>query len=415
MEAITLTDVAEKLLTGSQAAEFLGVKAATLYAYASRGLIESVPSENARERCYRLTELIKLRQSSRGFKNAKDTEAAVWNGPVVKTAITEIRNEGHRYRGENVIELALADKPFEQVAELLWGNDTSGTISWKKIKPLTIPKPLKAVASGDTDYLDLLKLLLVSEEIVDRVPRKLNGSDVFNIARSLIVTMSMTPGVARRRDRYIADSPFPIAHTLLFALSGNKSRERARVMNRALVLCADHELNASALAARVAASCDATLYSCLLSALGTFSGSLHGSASRRAEDIVHGSLKFRTTAAWTKEYLRQFDQIPGFGTQLYTQGDPRAKVLIDTAVQIGGRNKHLQRLLEIVAFVREEMGLAPNLDIGLAAISYALMLPPGSGSTIFAISRTAGWIAHAIEQRLYGGVIRPRARYIGKV
>lgn len=415
MVAQKLTDVDEKYLTGSQAAEFLGVKAATLYAYASRGLIESVPSDNARERCYRLTELIKLRQSSRGFKNAKDTEAAVWTGPVIKSAITEIRNEGHRYRGESVVDLALADRPFEQVAELLWGNEQTPTASWKKIKPLAIPKQVKMLASSDADYLDLLKLLLVSEEMVDPVPRKLAAADIFDIARSLIVTMSITPGLARRRDKYIADSPFPIAQTLLFALSGNKSRDRARVVNRALVLCADHELNASALAARVAASCDATLYSCLLSALGTFSGTLHGSASRRAEDIIHGSLKFKTTVAWMKDYLRQFEEIPGFGTELYSQGDPRAKVLIDTAVQIGGKNKHLQRLLEIVECVREQMGLEPNLDVGLAAISYALLLPPGSGSTIFAISRTSGWIAHAIEQRMYGGVIRPRARYIGKM
>ena len=154
--------------------------------------------------------------------------------------------------------------------------------------------------------------------------------------------------------------------------------------------------------------------SCVESALGAFSGSLHGSASRRAEDIVTTSLKFKAVSAWLKDYLRQFETIPGFGTDLYTQGDPRAKHLISCAQQVSSKNTHLKRLLEIVECVREQLGLEPNLDVGLAAISYALALPAGAGSTIFAVSRSSGWIAHAIEQRMYGGVIRPRARYIGK-
>src|SRR4030095_6405407 len=125
--------------------------------------------------------------------------------------------------------------------------------------------------------------------------------------------------------KFFADSRFPIAQTILNALSPGVSEERASVINCALVLCADHELNASALAARIAASCDASIYSCLLSALGSFSGSLHGSASRRAEDIVTSSLRFKSARAWLKDYLQEFERIPGFGTDLYQKGDPRAK------------------------------------------------------------------------------------------
>jgi citrate synthase len=408
-----LTDSTEKFLTGTQAAEFLGVKSATLYAYASRGLIESLPAESGRERAYRLSDLIKLRQSARGFKSAKDTEAATWTGPAIKSSITEISDDGHCYRGQSAIALALAGQPFESVAELLWDTPSSYK-AWKKVKPFAISKQLKTAASTEVDYLDLLKLLLVSEEMADPIARKLMAEDVFDTARRLIVTMALTPGLAENRHQYVSDSDFPIAQTILAALSGNKSRERARLINCALVVCADHELNASALAARIAASCDASLYSCLLSALAAFSGSLHGSASRRAEDIVASSLKFKSAKAWLKNYLRQFERIPGFGTDLYTKGDPRARILIDAAQSVSSKDRNLRRLFEIVECVREQLGTEPNLDVGLAAISYALSLPPGSGSTIFAISRTAGWIAHSIEQRLYGGLIRPRARYIGK-
>src|SRR5262249_20325684 len=161
----------------------------------------------------------------------------------------------------------------------------------------------------------------------------------------------------------------------------------------------DHELNASALAARVAASCDASLYSCLLAALGTFSGTLHGSASLRAESIVTSSMRFKSASAWLKDALKQYDKIPGFGMDLYENGDPRARYLLDAAKAVSSRNPHLRRLFEIVQCVDEEMDLKPNVDVGLAAISYALSLPAGSGSAMFAVSRASGWIAHAVEQR----------------
>jgi citrate synthase len=408
-----VSDEEEKYFSGAQAAEFLGVKPATLYAYASRGMIESIPAESGRERSYRLADLIKLRQSSRGFKNAKEPDSPTWMGPVIKSAITEIRNDGHRYRGQNAIELAQQGNQFEEVAELLWETNATQK-DWQNIVPLPVPKYLKKLAVDEADFLDMVKALIASVEILDPSTRKLQGDDLFATARRLIVTMALTPGFSENGDGYISDAQFPIAQTLLSSLRATRSREKAAVVNAALVLCADHELNASALAARIAASCDATLYSTLLSAVGTFSGSLHGLASRRAENIVSNSMKFKSTNAWLKDYLRDRETIPGFGTELYEHGDPRAQFLLDAAQSVTKKNANLNRLLEIVECVEQQNGMKPNLDIGLAAITYALTLPSGSGSTLFAVSRTAGWIAHAIEQRSYGGVIRPRAKYIGK-
>lgn len=404
----------EKLLSVSQAADFLGVKAATLYAYTSRGLIESIPSDKPRQRCYRLSELIKLRQAARGFRSSPEADAAVWVGPSIKSAITELTSAGPRYRGQSAIDLALSDIPFENVAELLWSTE-GGAQDWHHLKPLAIPKQLKSRLGGDADYLDLFKLLLVLLEMDDPVPRKLQSSDMLGAARRLIVTMAILPGIPAQRTEYLGDGQTPIAQTLLSSLSGKRQKEQARMVNRALVLCADHELNPSALAARVAGSCDASMYSCLLSALGSFSGSLHGSASKRTEELVLSSLKFSTAKSWLKDFLSHSESIPGFGTKLYEQGDPRAKLLIAWGRELAPKNVFLQRLTDVLHCVREQLGLEPNLDVGLAALSQALSLPAGSGTTIFAVSRTAGWIAHATEQRLYGGgVIRPRANYIGK-
>lgn len=406
-----------RFLTGSEAARFLGVKPSTLYAYVSRGLIESVPSHNARERSYRLSDLIQLRQSVRGFKSGKDSEETSWTGPVIKSAITEICASGHCYRGHSALELALTQTPFEQVAELLWETDRSDWQAlWKSVKPPVLPDRLSGAAAPDADGLELLKLLLVFAEMSDTVCRKLLPDEsFFDTPRRLVATMACSLGLAAHRTGYVSTSQFPIAKTLLNALSGDsRSREQALLINSALVLCADHELNASALAARIAASCDASLYSCLLSALGTFSGTMHGAASRRAEDIVASSHRFKNVKSWLKDYLRHSESVPGFGTHLYAKGDPRAKLMLEAARHVSSSSKDLKRLLDMVDCVREELGLEPNLDMGLAAIAYALALPPGSGTTIFAVSRTVGWIAHAIEQRMYGGSIRPRARYIGR-
>ena len=149
-----MADPEDKLLTGAQAAEFLGVKSATLYAYASRGQIISMPSENARERSYRLSDLIRLRQSARGFKNAKDAEP-VWTGPVVKSSITEIREDGHRYRGQSAIDLARAETPFGKVAELLWDTQVVYDSTWRQTKALSIPRPLRALSARDGNFLDV--------------------------------------------------------------------------------------------------------------------------------------------------------------------------------------------------------------------------------------------------------------------
>jgi citrate synthase len=159
------------------------------------------------------------------------------------------------------------------------------------------------------------------------------------------------------------------------------------------VLCADHELNASTLSARVAASCDAPLHSCVLSALGTFSGDLHGARSRQIEDVVRGSMHYASVSSWFKQYSRDYPVPPGFGMQLYPDGDPRGKSLVATAVQTNSRSAPLKQLMRIIEYVEEQTGQKPNIDCGLAALSFALELPPGSATALFAISRTVDWSA----------------------
>src|SRR5262249_1938228 len=181
------------------------------------------------------------------------------------------------------------------------------------------------------------------------------------------------------------------------ALSGTYSKQHATLINRALVLCADHELNASTLTARIAASCGASVSSCVLSALGSFTGALHGSASLRVEELILGSMHTKSVSRWLREFLQSNQQIPGFGLELYPAGDPRAKALLDSVSEISSNVPEVRRLLEVISCVQDMVGEMPNIDAGLAALKFALALPAGAGSAIFAVGRTAGWIAHVVE------------------
>ncbi|MCB9690827.1 MAG: citrate synthase [Alphaproteobacteria bacterium] len=168
-------------------------------------------------------------------------------------------------------------------------------------------------------------------------------------------------------------------------------------LTAAAVLCADHDLTASTFTARVVASTGADLYAVVVAALAAFSGPRHGAASQALAALL-------AAPAALERALRD-GRAPGFGHPLYPDGDPRAVVLLERTPPTGALARAIERFAAI--------GVAPNLDAGLAALCAAHGLPPRAGSLVFATGRVAGWIAHALEQRSVGGLLRPRAHYTG--
>ncbi|HEX5062777.1 MAG TPA: citrate/2-methylcitrate synthase, partial [Kofleriaceae bacterium] len=197
----------------------------------------------------------------------------------------------------------------------------------------------------------------------------------------------------------------------------------APIFDCALVLLADHELNASSFTARVAASTDADPYACVAAALATLSGPKHGSASEliaRFADEVGGPEHARAAV----RALRKKGEVPpGFGHPLYPAGDPRTPPLlvITNELLATTRSAHARRARTLLAIIdavadtarREPTKAEPSVDVGLAALIAALGAQASAGSGLFAVARTAGWLAHALEQRAAGYLLRPRARYIG--
>ncbi|HEX6239372.1 MAG TPA: citrate/2-methylcitrate synthase, partial [Polyangiales bacterium] len=184
-------------------------------------------------------------------------------------------------------------------------------------------------------------------------------------------------------------------------------------LDRALILCADHELNVSTLAVRAAASAGADLYACVATGLHVLSGVHHGGVSARVEALLAMVARQGSAARVVGDLLSRGQAIPGFGHRLYPAGDPRCAALLYLAERARRRGSgRVNRVNELCDAMQAARQPAPNLDLGLCALSAALGLPRGSGGLIFAVGRLAGWVAHAFEQRAQAFILRPRARYV---
>jgi citrate synthase len=384
-----------RMLESEEAARRLGVKLSTLYAYVSRGLLVSHPSADSRRRLFDVEEVEQMARRSRGGRRVESRLASVTTG------ITQIREDGPYYRGHPVTELA-SMASFEEVADLLWQADAA-PMDWTPV-PLSRPPKL---GTGD-----LLRWVTVLCGAKDRLRADLRQELVFRSARRLITTMvhtlagatsdstiPRTDSIATRLARYLVPS----------ALSLTSRRELDRTVNMALVLLADHELATSTVAVRVAASTRADLYDATLAGLGTLAGPLHGGASQLAYALLVDAERDGVERA-LNDCLRWQRVLPGFGHTVYKHGDPRVAPLLECFERLA-RPDQCELVSSLVALARDHDVPAPNVDLALAAVTWATQMPTDAGRTIFTIARVAGWTAHYLEE-LGERPLRFRARAV---
>ena len=393
-------------LTATQAADALGVTRATLYAYTSRGQLRSEPVPGrARERRYYREDVDRLkdRQVARRDPSKAAAHGLHWGEPVLESGITLIHAGTFYYRGHDAVRLA-ETASVEDAAALLWGaSDDERERLFDQPNPLGA-RQLAQLNRLPTDVRSRIQAALPLAGAADHSSFDLRPAAVRATgARIVRLATSIVAGRA---------TCGPIHQALQVAWVAKRSGVVADVIRTAMVLCADHELNISAFAARCAASAGASPYDVVSAALATLKGYKHGGASERALSLVRHAHSARAARAAIVERLRQGERVPGFGHPLYPNGDPRAATLIRLA-EASGNDAAWRPFRHLFKAGAELLNDEPNLDFGLAALTRTYRLPDEAPFLLFALGRTIGWIAHAMEEYVSGHLIRPRARYSG--
>jgi citrate synthase len=388
----------DRMLQSEEAARRLGVKVSTLYAYVSRGLLASHPEPDGRRSLFALADIEHLARRRR-------TGSRVESGlATVTTGVTQLREGGPYYRGRPATELA-SRMTFEEVAALLWGNESGG--DWTP--PDLGECPLVRVS-------DRMRWTLVMCGAYDPLRSDLSPVAVTRAARRVIAALTdVVPGPKGGGGPQLS-----IAMRLAQRLGGaavesstsHDASGWAAAVNAALVLMADHELAASTLAVRVAACTRADLYDALLAGLATLAGPLHGAASQGAYELLVKVERDGASRA-LNDIMHRHETLPGFGHKVYKNGDPRFAALWDLARPLLTEERH-GLFLEILERAAADGVPKPNCDLALAALSWGTGMPPDAGRTIFTVARIAGWTAH-YQEELMERPLRFRTRAVYSV
>ncbi|HEY4120194.1 MAG TPA: citrate/2-methylcitrate synthase, partial [Byssovorax sp.] len=406
------------VLDAAAACALLGVKRETLYAYAARGLVRSEPGPRGRARRYVLEDLERLRarRDARSGHGPVAGAALRWGEPVLETRVGTIEPRGPVYRGALAVDLAAAGASFEAVAELLWKGALPGAPpAWDHEPPRVDLDELARLVPRRSRPVDGLALGIASIALRDDARFGAHDEAELARARTLLLELAAMLGLARGASRVrAARKADGVAARALVALDGPKGDAPRAAVTRALVLLADHELNASSFAVRVAASTGADLYACVGAGVSALTGPRHGGAIERVEAYMQGVQEPGDVASVVGASMRRGEDVPGFGHALYPDGDPRAGPLLEAATSLAPSAPRVRAIVAVAQAIARRGGPPPTVDVGLAALVAALDLPAGSGAALFAIGRAAGWVAHALEQRAAGFLLRPRARYVGQ-
>ena len=450
-------------LTAREALQVLNVRPQTLYANVSRKKIRAkADPKDTRRSLYHEADVRKMarQQGGRRKATAVAAETIQWGDPILSSAVSTVVEGRLYYRGRDAVVLA-EEMSLEEVAGLLWGvegrgggregweggdaggvgrrgQDGSGAnpvgragqggggagavgrvdafarIGWSHEPALRDLLGAKLSRAAPPLQRAFLALGLRAADDFASYGRSL--SVLQNDAASLLMTLagallgeqsvSRTRGVraGRRAYRTAARASDPVRLHERTALVWRR-RDATDIIRRALVLLADHELNASTFATRVAVSTGAPLAAGVLSGLAALSGPLHGRASLGVLQLV-ASVKHVGADATVREWLSLGRPISGFGHPLYPLGDPRAKALMQ-------QFSLPREYADLCDIVEREIGEQPNIDFALSALTRVYDLPREAPLILFALGRCVGWLAHALEQVTTGQPIRPRAHYVG--
>ncbi len=398
-----------RYLSAKEAARELGVTPATLYSYVSRGLVRSEETVGTkRERKYHADDVKRLKERNQMRRDpAKATEGALhWGAPLLESSITLIADGRLYYRGHDAAELAAA-RSLGDVAALIWHGAAPPSIDFDA-RSVRLPARLNGMrrALSGLGAIDRLQIALALAAAEDHAAYDLRAAGVIRTGERIVQIMA---AVAAGTGTINGGIPA----TLAAAWAPGKPHAAA-LINRALILAADHELNVSSFTVRCVASAGSTPYEAVIAGLAAIKGTKHGGYTERVEALFEEIGKSERAAGQIAARLRRGETIPGFGHSLYPDGDPRGAALIEAVTEAMPRSPAIRLPLAVRDAMADLTGDLPTIDLGLVTLTRALGLPSGAALTIFALGRAIGWIGHAIEQYAADRMIRPRARYVGR-
>jgi citrate synthase len=481
----------------AEAAQRLGIKQATLYAYVSRGVLGRRREADGRASMFDADEVGELARKGRPRRAGGGGMAEL----VIESALTEITSTTQRYRGYEATDLALRCS-FEDVAMLLWtgslpagGAGGAGAgFRFGEAAGLAVPRGAGLAAEAGSGWqataaalaagraaqaalpagtlpLERLQVIVPALAATDQFRLHLDVPAVVQAGKALVAGMagalpdarlghgsaSVSPSGSGSSDSGSSGSgssgggspgsgssgssssgnDSPDADSSGSSGSGESGAGRAgpemavaarlapklcagpippglvRVLNAALVLVADHELAASTLAARVAASMRADPYAVVATGLGAMGGALHGGAALGAELMLGSASSPADAPRVVGDLLRRGEKLPGFGHFVYKDGDPRANLLLGLIAELAPDAPQLAIAQAVTDEARRRALPEPNIEFALAVLAGVAGMIRGSGEAIFATGRTAGWLAHALEEYERNIPIRPRSIYTG--
>jgi citrate synthase len=354
---------------------------------------------------------------------------------AAETRLSEVNGaEGLLIYGGYAIEDLAANSTFEEVCHLLWYGDLPNRSQLAGLKRRLVDgmsvgdgvlDVIRIVAPDDHPMASLRTCMSalsafdpdseeMSLEAADRKAVRLTGQAITLTAAIERIRNGKDP-IAPHRD-------LSLAANLLYMMRGEAPDDlEERIIDAALILHAEHGMNASTFAARVTGGTMADMHSAITSAIGTLKGPLHGGANEQVMHMLLDVDKPERAADWVRERLESGDKIMGFGHRVYRALDPRAPILRDLAEKLnerGGKQRWLQISEVIQKTMREEMDrkgkkIYPNVYFFSASVYYTLGIPLDLFTNLFACARMAGWTAHIIEQLRDNRLIRPQSIYMG--
>lgn len=347
---------------------------------------------------------------------------------AAESSISSIIDGVLTYRGINIDELA-EHASFEEVVYLLWYGYLPTRSQLDQLK-----KELSENATLPSQVIELLKrvpsyvhpmaalrtavsALSLYDEEADDMTKEANLRKAVRLQAKISTIVTTFARLREGKEPVNPRSDLSFAANFLYMLKGTEPEAvQEEAFNKALVLHADHELNASTFASRVTVATLSDIYSGITSAIGALKGPLHGGANEQVMAMLEEIGEIDRVEDYIMKKLANKEKIMGFGHRVYKNGDPRAKHLKEMSrqlTQLTGQSKWYEMSVKIEELVQKEKGLMPNVDFYSASVYHSLGIPRDLFTPIFAVARTSGWIAHILEQYENNRLIRPRAEYVG--